>query len=116
VEGVGPDVELVAAAAVVFDPGSAELGSVGAGGHSEFAEEGSGTPNDTYAAAARGGISKINVNSELRYTYRTALECEFAAHTHEYATVKLVGPVIDAVQAVVEAKIVAFGSAGRSRV
>lgn len=77
---------------------------------------GSGTPDHAYAAAARGGISKINVNSELRYTYRTTLEREFAAHPHEFATVKLVGPVIDAVQAVVEAKIVAFGSAGRRRV
>jgi fructose-bisphosphate aldolase, class II len=76
---------------------------------------GSGTPDHTYAAAARGGISKINVNSELRYTYRTALEREFAAHPHEFATVKLVGPVIDALQAVVEAKITAFGSAGHSR-
>jgi fructose-bisphosphate aldolase class II len=76
---------------------------------------GSGTPDDTYAAAARGGISKINVNSELRYTYRTALERGFAAQPDEFATVKLVGPVIDAVQAVVEAKITAFGSAGHSR-
>jgi ketose-bisphosphate aldolase len=76
---------------------------------------GSGTPDHTYAAAVRGGISKINVNSELRYTYRTALEREFAAHPNEFATVKLVGPVIDAIQAVVEAKIAAFGSAGHSR-
>lgn len=76
---------------------------------------GSGTAHDAYAAAARGGISKINVNSELRSTYRTALEREFAAHPHEYASVKLVGPVIDAVQAVVEAKITAFGSGGRGR-
>jgi fructose-bisphosphate aldolase, class II len=76
---------------------------------------GSGTPDRTYAAAARGGVSKINVNSDLRYTYRTTLERQLAAHPHEYATVKLIGPVIDAVQAVVEAKIVAFGSAGRSR-
>jgi fructose-bisphosphate aldolase class II len=77
---------------------------------------GSGTPDHTYTAAARAGISKINVNSELRYTYRTALERQFAEHPHEFATVKLVGPIIDAVQAIVEAKIVAFGSAGRGRV
>jgi fructose-bisphosphate aldolase class II len=76
---------------------------------------GSGIADDTYAAAARAGISKINVNSELRCTYRTALEREFASHPHEFATVKLVGPVIDALQAVVEAKITAFGSAGHSR-
>jgi ketose-bisphosphate aldolase len=77
---------------------------------------GSGTPDHTYTAAARDGISKINVNSDLRYTYRTTLEREFAAHPQEFATVKLIGPVIDALQAVVEAKIVAFGSAGRGRV
>ncbi|MGH9259875.1 MAG: class II fructose-bisphosphate aldolase [Acidimicrobiales bacterium] len=77
--------------------------------------EASGTPDETYAAAARGGISKINVNSELRYPSRTALERGFVAHPDEFATVKLVGPVIDAVQAVVEAKITAFGSAGHSR-
>jgi fructose-bisphosphate aldolase, class II len=76
---------------------------------------GSGTPDEAYSAAARGGISKINVNSELRYTYRTALERGFAAQPDEFATVKLVGPVIDAVQAVVEAKITAFGGAGHSR-
>lgn len=76
---------------------------------------GSDTPEHAYAAAARGGISKINVNSELRHTYRTTLERQMAAHPHEYATVKLIGPVIDAVQAVVEAKITAFGSTGRSR-
>jgi fructose-bisphosphate aldolase class II len=76
---------------------------------------GSDIADDTYAAAAGAGISKINVNSQLRHTYRTALERGFAAHPHEFATVKLVGPVIDAVQAVVEAKITAFGSAGHSR-
>jgi hypothetical protein len=40
---------------------------------------------------------------------------QLAAHPHEYATVQLVGPVIDAVQTAVETKITAFGSAGRSR-
>lgn len=75
---------------------------------------GSGTPHQIYTAAARGGISKINVNSELRYTYRTELEHQLAAHPHEYATVKLIDPVIHAVQHVVEAKIIAFGTAGKS--
>lgn len=73
---------------------------------------GSGTPDDAYAAAARAGISKININSELRFAYRTTLERQLPSHPHEYATVKLIGPVIDAVQAVVEAQITAFGSTG----
>jgi fructose-bisphosphate aldolase, class II len=76
---------------------------------------GSGTPDHAYAAVARGGISKININSELRHTYRTTLERQLAAHPDDYATVKLVGPVMDAVQTVVENKITAFGSAGRGQ-
>jgi len=76
---------------------------------------GSGTPRQAHTAAAHGGISKINVNSELRFTYRTELEHQFATHPGEYATVKLVEPVITAVQHVVEAKITAFGTAGRRR-
>jgi hypothetical protein len=42
------------------------------------------------------------------------LEHELAAHPHEFATVRLVGPVIDAVQAAVEARIAALGSAGQA--
>jgi fructose-bisphosphate aldolase class II len=77
---------------------------------------GSGTSTAVYRAVAERGVSKINVNTDVRFAYRTALERQFRERPDEYATVKLIGPVIDAVQAVVEAKMVAFGSAGRSRV
>jgi fructose-bisphosphate aldolase class II len=75
---------------------------------------GSGTPDHLYQAIARAGINKINVNSDLRRAYRSVLERQLAHHRDEYATVKLIGPVIDAVQAVVQARIVAFRAAGRS--
>jgi fructose-bisphosphate aldolase class II len=58
----------------------------------------SGTPPAVYTAAAHQGITKVNINSDLRYAYRTALEAEFAAHPDEYATAKLVGPAMAAVQ------------------
>jgi fructose-bisphosphate aldolase class II len=76
---------------------------------------GSGTPDMTYRAVARGGVSKININSDIRVAYRTGLERQFARHPGEYATAKLIGPVTDAVQRVVEAKIHAFGSVGMAR-
>jgi fructose-bisphosphate aldolase, class II len=76
---------------------------------------GSGTSDDLYRAVARRGITKININSDIRYAYRTILEHELAVHPDEYATVKLMDPVLDAVQRVVEAKICAFGSAGKAR-
>jgi hypothetical protein len=40
----------------------------------------------------------------MRKAYRAALEHQLAARPDEYAILKLMGPVIDAVQAVVEHK------------
>jgi fructose-bisphosphate aldolase, class II len=76
---------------------------------------GSGTPDDEFRGAVERGVSKININSEIRRAYRTTLERQLAAWPDEYAIMKLIGPVIDAVQAVVEHKMEIFGSAGRAR-
>jgi fructose-bisphosphate aldolase class II len=76
---------------------------------------GSGTRDGVYRAIARGGVSKININSDIRVAYRTGLERQFARYPGQYATAKLIGPVIDAVQRVVEGKIHAFGSMGKAR-
>jgi fructose/tagatose bisphosphate aldolase len=47
--------------------------------------------------------------------YRTTLEKSLAENKTEYAVVKLMGSVIDAVQAVVESKIDTFNSAGKAK-
>jgi fructose/tagatose bisphosphate aldolase len=75
---------------------------------------GSGIPDKELRAAVAGGISKINVNTDLRYTYRSTLQRQLDAHPDEYAVVKLMSPVIDAVQAVAQARIGVFGSEGHS--
>src|SRR5262249_12339802 len=74
---------------------------------------GSGTPDDEFRGAVERGISKININSEIRRAYRTTLERQLAARPDEYAILKLIGPVIGAVQEVVGQKMEMFGSAGR---
>ena len=74
---------------------------------------GSGTPAHFFEEAAKIGVSKININSDMRYAYRTTLEKALSDNPKEYAVPKLLGPVIDAVSAVVEEKIHAFGSAGK---
>lgn len=76
---------------------------------------GSGTPDEQFQGAVKGGVSKININSELRKAYRLTLEHELATHKSEYAIVKLMPPVVAAVQAVVEHKMTVFGSAGKAR-
>lgn len=75
---------------------------------------GSGTPLHYFEEAAKIGVSKININSDMRYAYRKTLEQQLAENPNEYAVLKLMGPVFDAVQGVVEEKISAFGSAGKA--
>ena len=75
---------------------------------------GSGTPLHYFEEAAKIGVSKININSDMRYAFRTTLEKVLAENPDQYAVVKLMAPVYDAVQAVVEEKIHAFGSAGKA--
>jgi len=75
---------------------------------------GSDTPLEQFEQAVKIGVSKININSDLRHAYRTTLEAQLKANPHQSAVIKLIPPVIDAVQAVVEAKIDAFGSAGKA--
>lgn len=75
---------------------------------------GSGTPLHYFEEAARIGVSKININSDMRYAFRTTLEKVLADNPKEYAVVKLMPTVYEAVQAVVEEKINAFGSAGKA--
>jgi len=77
---------------------------------------GSGTPGHYFEKAAKIGVSKININSDMRYAYRETLEKVLRENKDEYAVVKLMAEVIKAVQKVVEAKIDMFGSAGKARV
>lgn len=75
---------------------------------------GSGTPLHFFEEAAKIGVSKININSDMRFVFRKTLEKVLAEHPDEYAVVKLMPEVYGAVQAVVEEKIQAFGSAGKA--
>ena len=75
---------------------------------------GSGTPLHYFEDAAKIGVSKININSDLRYAFRTKLEKVLRENPDEYAVYKLMPQVCAAVQAVVEEKIQAFGSVGKA--
>lgn len=75
---------------------------------------GSGTPLHYFEEAAKIGVSKININSDMRYVFRKTLEKVLAENPNEYAVVKLMPEVYSEVQKVVEEKIQAFGSAGKA--
>jgi fructose-bisphosphate aldolase class II len=76
---------------------------------------GSDTPGHFFEEAAKIGVSKVNLNSDMRFAFRTTLEKELDLHPDEFAIIKLEGPVIEAVQKVVEEHIALYGSAGKAR-
>jgi fructose-bisphosphate aldolase, class II len=76
---------------------------------------GSGTPGHYFVDAVKIGVTKININSDMRVAYRKTLEKVLADNPTEFAVVKLMDEVIAAVQDVVESKIDMFNSAGKSR-
>ena len=75
---------------------------------------GSGTPLHFFEDAAKIGVSKININSDLRYAFRKTLDEVLRDNPDEIAVYKLMPKVYDVVQAVVEEKIQAFGSANKA--
>ncbi len=75
---------------------------------------GSGTPGHYFEEAAKIGVGKVNINSDMRYAYRTELEEQLKENPDQFAVIKLMGAVTDAVQKVVEEKIDMFNSAGKA--
>ncbi len=75
---------------------------------------GSGTPGHYFVDAVKIGVTKININSDMRVAYRKTLEQVLADNPTEFAVIKLMDTVIEAVQAVVESKIDMFNSTGKA--
>ena len=76
---------------------------------------GSGTPEHYFVDAVKIGVTKVNINSDMRYAYRQALEEALKSNPNEISVAKLVTlSVIPAVQAVVESKLEGFNSAGKA--
>lgn len=76
---------------------------------------GSGTPGHYFEEAAKVGVGKVNINSDLRVAFRTTLERVLKENPEQYAVVKLMPEVYGAVQEVVETKIDMLGSSGKAR-
>lgn len=77
---------------------------------------GSDTPGHYFVEAVQIGVTKVNINSDMRYAYRKTLEKVLAENPDEYSVAKLIkGEVVTAVQQVVESKIDNFNSAGKAQ-
>jgi ketose-bisphosphate aldolase len=78
---------------------------------------GSDTPGHYFVGAVKIGVTKININSDMRYTYRVTLEKSLKDNPDEFSVAKLINSdVVPAVQAVVESKIVNFNSENKAAI
>lgn len=77
---------------------------------------GSGTPGHYFEKAVLIGVQKVNINSDMRIAYRSTLEKVLRENPDEVAILKINQEVYDAVQAVVEEKIIHFNSIGKAKV
>ncbi len=75
---------------------------------------GSDTPGHYFIEAVKIGVTKVNINTDMRIAYRETLEKVLDDNKTEYAVVKLMGTVIEAVQKVVEDKIDTFNSVNKA--
>ncbi|MEI6850516.1 MAG: class II fructose-bisphosphate aldolase [Candidatus Saccharibacteria bacterium] len=75
---------------------------------------GSDTPLHYFEDAVKIGVSKINVNTDLRFAFRTTIDEVLDENPDQVAVVKLMPEVENAVQAVVEEKISVFNSSGKA--
>lgn len=75
---------------------------------------GSGTPLHYFEDAVKIGVTKININSDMRVAYRNTLERVLKENKSEFAVIKLMDEVIAAVQEVVENKLDSFNAVGKA--
>ncbi len=76
---------------------------------------GSDTPGHYFIEAVKIGVSKVNINSDMRYVYRQTLDKVLKENPEEISVAKLISKdVVLAVSAVVEEKLQNFNSAGKA--
>lgn len=76
---------------------------------------GSDTPGHYFESAVKIGVTKVNINSDMRYAYRRSLEETLKLNPDEFSVAKLVAKdVVPAVQKVVEEKLATLNSAGKA--
>ncbi|MDD2822888.1 MAG: class II fructose-bisphosphate aldolase [Candidatus Daviesbacteria bacterium] len=74
---------------------------------------GSGIADEQVKEAIERGITKVNINTEMRQAFRENMENVLDKNPDEIAMYKIEQPVIDEIQKIVEQKIDVFGSANK---
>ena len=69
---------------------------------------GSGLRDEDFTNAIKAGISIVHINSEIRLAFREAVEKSMKESPDEITPAKLLQPAVDAIEAVVEARLKLF--------
>ena len=69
---------------------------------------GSGLRDEDFTNAIQAGISVVHINSEIRLAYRDAVEKAIEANPNEITPAKILQPAVDAIEAIVEARLKLF--------
>jgi fructose-bisphosphate aldolase, class II len=70
----------------------------------------SGNTGEEIRACIEGGVAIVHINTEVRVAYRDALKKQIAQHPDEVAPYKIMKPSIEAMKAVVTAKLRLFNN------
>lgn len=73
-----------------------------------------GVPDDSIREAIKIGVSKINIDTDLRLSFVGAMREVFALQPQEFDPRKILGPARKAVEEIVRHKMKLFGSSGRA--
>lgn len=71
---------------------------------------GSGLRDEDFTNAIKAGISIIHINSEIRLAFKEAVEKTIASNPTEITPAKILQPAVDAIEAVVEARLKLFNN------
>lgn len=74
----------------------------------------SGIPDEAVKKAVALGISKVNIDTELRIAFVSSLRDFLLEHPREFDPRKVLGPSRDAVKLVVKGKMSLFGCSGKA--
>jgi len=69
---------------------------------------GSGISDEDFVNAIKAGISVIHINTEIRVAFKEALEKFLKENPNEVAPYKILKPAVEAIEAVVEARLKLF--------
>lgn len=69
---------------------------------------GSGLRDEDFTNAIKAGISVVHINSEIRLAFRDAVDESIDTNPNEINPSKILGPAVDAIEEVVEARLKLF--------